>query len=135
MRAKFIYEKFTEESDPIRDLGIGVEKFYRDYEIEKTFDSIKERELNKFKKLLESQKVYLITVDNEDDISKIDKLIQHYTGYKGEYKDPYRKGNFKINYCLYKTLEGRIARIEENEGNFYIGDLGIAVKFKKPVKK
>jgi hypothetical protein len=25
MRAKFIYEKFVEDSDPIRDMGIGVE--------------------------------------------------------------------------------------------------------------
>jgi hypothetical protein len=28
MRAKFIYEKFTDESDPIKDMGIGI-KFAR----------------------------------------------------------------------------------------------------------
>ena len=31
MKAKFIYEKFTDESDPIHDMGIGVESKYKEY--------------------------------------------------------------------------------------------------------
>jgi len=31
MRAKFIYEKFEEESDPIKDMGVGIETTIRDW--------------------------------------------------------------------------------------------------------
>jgi hypothetical protein len=36
MRAKFIYEKFSEESDPIEDLGIGI--YYFDLEYANVYD-------------------------------------------------------------------------------------------------
>jgi hypothetical protein len=29
MKAKFIYEKFTQDSDPIKDMGIGSHEFFK----------------------------------------------------------------------------------------------------------
>lgn len=31
MRAKFIYEKFLEDSDPIHDMGIGIDAFIKEH--------------------------------------------------------------------------------------------------------
>jgi hypothetical protein len=42
MRAKFIYEKFTEDSDPIYDMGIGIK-----HDIEKCADLIKKLDFDK----------------------------------------------------------------------------------------
>jgi hypothetical protein len=66
MRAKFINEKFEKDSDPIKDLGIGMIKFYRNKFIEKgQMDSI------------EGSKQYFASEDYPQESFTIYKILQY----------------------------------------------------------
>lgn len=46
MRAKYVFEKFKEESDPIKDMGIGTIKYF--------YDNMKPGDIFRFKKSIPS---------------------------------------------------------------------------------
>ena len=101
MRAKFIYEKFTENSDPIHDLGIGIDTI-------RNFQN--EDEIVNF--LIEFIPYILHTNDVPDDIVKdsMHLLKKEYILILNDYIQNYirlhnRKINVNIRYEIYTRIK------------------------------
>jgi hypothetical protein len=105
MRAKFIYEKFTEDSDPVKDLGIGL--------MNKNFNSIEE--LNNW--VIEYLPLILKTKEiPKTIISQNGKFIREKYYYKIE--KFLRKYNITVNKrdALNNFFPSEVAKILKNRG-------------------
>jgi hypothetical protein len=140
MKAEFIYEKFTDESDPIRDMGIGMKSKYEKYSV-KTVLTLTDRE-----KIILKQKFFKLSLEDlyflGDDSIENDKLMKKlYRITKKNNKIIEEKifvyrsridsfGNYqseKEKFIFYETRIGKILVIRCNSNNTYIGDLNTAV--------
>jgi hypothetical protein len=71
MRAQFIYEKFKEESDPIKDMGIGIER-QRDFENK---EEITKWILKHLKYILKVKEIPKDIIDDGDHFIKYEYLM------------------------------------------------------------
>ena len=96
MRAKFIYEKFTEDSDPVNDMGIGLKHL-----IEKWIE-----EMNK--KSIDQMGIKNYSIDEYANINVEDNCsLPDHCGNIPEYiKFGIIKGEFIISNCNMTTLRG-----------------------------
>jgi len=119
MRAIFIFEKFTEDSDPIGDMGIGIKHLIIQYYKEKihpfygNYDGYpKPNELNfnntKHVNMLVNMFTYYYTINKIDNTSK--QFIEYLTLYKKP-KDQLRIALESCNLDLLKTALNNGAKI------------------------
>jgi len=144
MRAKFIYEKFVEDSDPIKDLGIGLEKKYEKYilyRIPIVMSDENELKLLNFFNVKSFKNIYwlgdtAINNDYEKTIyfDKLNKFISHNAIHKKPLMNTlflFRKFNMRDVLRCFETPIGKIATLEYREGYSrficvsYFGDLQI----------
>lgn len=147
MRAKFIYEKFKEESDPIRDLDVGLldrtKKKYKQFIIDLDFEDYI---LEKISKVfgVDSINDLFYLADNTVDETDFDVQYDVYNEYEaffqleniidnGEaeiiFNETFNTGRssttFYTTIIIYDTPIGKVASITYNHGNYklYFGDV------------
>jgi hypothetical protein len=139
VRAKFIYEKFEEHSDPIHDLGIGIKEKLKNSLLPRLLTYATKKDKIYLKEFFGVSWEQLYYLGDSEDIEriyniykyreKIEKLIGNENKvYQKTYIDTY-VSVFKG----YKTEFGKIATLKSkpNYGSketYYIGDIEIAVK-------
>lgn len=144
MRAKFVNEKFTDESDPIKDMNIGLKSTLTKYQLDNMLDiiRIKDNDLDKiqafFGPLLKD--IYWLG-DTSINVQK-DKYFKHIRDII-EKKTINKKPHFSADFILrkmgkyihnvittYNTTDGKIAtQIYRDGGNTettYFGDINMA---------
>ena len=146
MRARFINEKFKEESDPVRDLNVGLldrtKQKYKGYILELDFDDyIVEKISNAFG--VDSADDLFYLADNTADETDYDVQYSDYNEYDafrrleniiktGEIKKIFkesfntgRSNTFYTTITVYETPIGKIASITYEHGNYkqYFGDV------------
>lgn len=103
VRARFIYEKFTENSDPISDLEIGLYKTKINVKSKKEFAQLM---LLVLPKILKRKNIPKDIIDDEDQSSyvnekyfnKIDNYLQQYVTINNYDASDYHFRNVTINY-------------------------------------
>lgn len=149
MRAQFIYEKFTEEGDPIRDMGIGIIKKLEKCILPKLFSSSTKKDkeyLKEFFGVSWEKLYYLGSVDDSEypgDLELIDDKfvpgyedkIKLFTNKKNKTFNKQYKDEYQSHLEGYVTKYGKIAKLKSVDETlcnaieiFFIGDLNMAVE-------
>lgn len=144
MRAKFINEKFTDESDPIKDMNIGLKSTLTKYQLDNMLDIIRipEDDMSKLTKFfnMPTKDIYWLGDTSIND--QKDKYFKHIRDII-EKKIIDKKPRFSADFILrkmgkyiknvittYNTTDGKIAtQIYRDGGNTettYFGDIYMA---------
>ena len=135
MRAKFIYEKFTQDSDPIEDLDIGFYKILEKHSIKYKFQGGTEKDIEVLEQFFQksAKKIYFLG-ESQFSLkpgSEIFKKIQSMTKLENaifheEYIDSYKTSVFG-----FKTKNGKILYMESKKTyssiSYYFGDVEMAI--------
>lgn len=140
MKAKFIYEKFTQDTDPIRDLGIGVPKKLKSNYTRATrltgVNDVERKIIEDFFKSDVSDQYFLGSEFNTS--SKERKNLNFLKKLLDKEKIIYKKtcksyrGNIPTTsyFSGYVTKYGKILVLKTHSSmtNYYIGEADIAIK-------
>jgi len=147
MRARFINEKFNADSDPVHDMGIGIEEFRKQVtklEITRVLDALDYQTVKiltdffnlPIEKIYYLGDIYKRVPDNIDDINKaIDEGTEIFnksiktSGHRNEYSiiKGYKTKAGKL-ITMHYTYEGEVP--EDNDDVMqYIGDIYAVIEF------
>ena len=135
MKAKFINEKFTEDSDAIQDMGIGYVHKIERHTLNNNMPGLSNSDEAAIDNFFNTSMDKLYYIGSDSILKDIDKDIPHYFAkvkslfrttpiYEKKYVDSYGSNVFKG----WNTQFGKVATLWTDGVTYYIGDIKIAAK-------